>query len=82
MKKEQVEQETRGKCAYAPPKIEFYAAESGKLLGTSFIGEAGAGLNTSNDFSEHERGKDGGVVYDAKAVILGQEFSFSDVWEE
>ena len=35
MKKEQMKQETRAKCAYVPPLIEVCAAEFSRLLATS-----------------------------------------------
>ena len=35
MKKEQMEQETRAKCAYVPPKIEVYAVEACRPLASS-----------------------------------------------
>ena len=39
MKKEQKEQETRAKCAYAPPRIEVCASESCLILaGTAIFG--------------------------------------------
>ena len=82
MDKDKKEWEKKAKCVYVPPKVEVYEAAPNHLMGTSFIGEAGGGVNKDDDRSEHERGLDGGVEYGAKAVILGQEFSFSDLWEE
>ena len=79
--KENKEKE-RARTVYVPPRIEEYEVAPGHLMGTSFYGEADMGDNKDHDLSEHERGVDGGVQYGAKAVILGQEFSFSDLWEE
>ena len=43
MKKEQMEQDTRAKCAYAPPRVEIYEAEPGALLvGTNFGNDPGS----------------------------------------
>ena len=82
MKKEQKEQETRAKCAYVPPRVEVCVAEPGRLMGTSFYTfEHNPGTDNDGD-SDHHGGSDGGVEYGAKTVILGQEFGFSDVWEE
>ena len=70
------------KCAYVPPLIEVYEATPGRLLGTSFYTfEHNPGDNEDGE-SDHHGGSDGGVEYGAKAVILGHEFSFSDLWEE
>ena len=85
MKKKLMEQETRAKCAYVPPRVEVFASEPGELLaGTRVAGEAGEA-----EFGEFVGGSgDGGSAGEAnlstgaKSVILGQEFSFSDVWEE
>ena len=79
--KENKEKE-RARTVYVPPRIEEYEVAPGRLMGTSFIGEHSGGNNMADDRSEHERGIDGGVQYGAKTVILGQEFSFSDLWEE
>ena len=81
MKKNQREQE-RARSAYVPPRVEVHGAAPSRLMGTSFIGEHSGGNNMADDRSEHERGIDGGVQYGAKTVILGQQFSFNDVWEE
>ena len=85
MKENKVKEEARAKCAYVPPRIEVFAAESSTLLaGTRVYGEAGEA-----EFGEFVGGSgDGGSAGEAnlstgaKSVILGQEFSFSDVWEE
>ena len=71
----------KARCVYAPPKIEVHAACLGRLMGTSFWGTHNEGDDQTGD-SDHNTGHDGGVEYGAKAVILGQEFSFSDLWEE
>ena len=69
-------------CVYVPPRIEVHEVAPGRLMGTSFYGEADMGDNKDHDLSEHERGTDGNVQYGAKAVILGQEFNFSNPWED
>ena len=84
MKKNQREQE-RARSAYVPPRVEVFASEPNELLaGTRVYGEAGEA-----EFGEFVGGSgDGGSAGEAnlstgaKSVILGQEFSFSDVWEE
>ncbi|MBR5440776.1 MAG: hypothetical protein IKV37_04390 [Prevotella sp.] len=61
------------RVAYATPRIEICAAEPYKFLAASDTILGG----------EHEGGDDNGEVTGAKqVVILGQEFSFKDLWEE
>ena len=95
MKKEQMEQDTRAKCAYAPPHVEIYAAEPGALLaGTTTIG-GGAGGGIDDNIAgggAGQAGEDPGIgdappdgstnFGGGAAKILGREFSFSDVWED
>ena len=82
MKKENMENDKwRAKCVYVPPCVEVYAAEPGRLLEQSFNG-GHTGADETYDTSDHAGGNDGGIEYGAKAVILGQEFSFSDIWAE
>ena len=78
--KENKEKE-RVRNVYVPPKIEMHRAEFGRLLGTSFFGQAGEG-EAQNDDNDHNSGHLNPVESGAKQVILGQEFSFSDLWEE
>ena len=81
MKENKVKEEARAKCAYVPPRAEVYAAEPGWLMDTSLLG-GHAGADETYQDSDHAGGNDGGIEYGAKTVILGQEFGFSDVWEE
>ena len=82
MDKDKKEGKTRAKSAYVPPKMDVYAAVPGRLLGTSFYTfEHNPGTDEDGE-SDHHGGSDGGIEYGAKAVILGHEFSFSDLWEE
>ena len=76
--KENKEKE-RARTVYVPPRIEEYEVAPGRLMGTSFYGTHAA---ADGGDSDHERAGDGGEITGAKAVILGQEFSFGDVWEE
>ena len=71
----------KAKCVYVPPKAEMYAAMPSCLMTTSFWGQGGEGEGQYSDH-DHNSGHNGGIEYGAKAVILGQEFSFSDMWEE
>ena len=114
MKKEQMEQDTRAKCAYAPPRVEIYEAEPGALLvGTNFGNDpgsadftgyftgggnaggasfgtplSGSGSAGGGSFGSSFGGGGGSagqtrpVSTGAKSVILGQEFGFSDVWDD
>ena len=79
MKKNQREQE-RARSAYVPPRVEVCISEPSRLLEQSFNGGHN-GANETYDTSDHAGGNDGGIEYGAKTVILGQEFGFSDVWE-
>ena len=87
MKKEQKEQETRAKCAYAPPRIEVCASESCLILaGTAIFGgthgdaifNGATGTHGDATFGggvgTHLDAVAGGVVGNAKAF-------FSDPWE-
>ena len=84
---EKGQKEKRAKCVYVPPKIEMYAADSGRLLGTSFYTDEHNPGNEPDGSSDHTPGDlviSGGTSSGngAKQMILGQEFSFSDLWEE
>ena len=81
MEKDKKEWEKKAKCVYVPPRVEVHAATPGRLLGTSFFGQAGEG-EAQNDDNDHNSGHLNPVESGAKQVILGQEFSFSDLWEE
>ena len=68
-----MEKTTRLRVAYATPRIEVCAAEPYKFLAAS---DTDLGGNAGD-------GDDNGEVTGAKqVVILGQEFSFKDLWEE
>ena len=84
MKKDKKEWEKKAKCIYAPPCIEVYAAEPSDLMATTnYEGDHQQGDVEGYDASDHQRGDlDPGGGAGAKAMILGQEFSFSDLWEE
>ncbi len=84
MDKDKKEWEKKAKCVYAPPLIEVYAAEPSDLMATTiFDGDHLQGNIEGYDESDHIRGDfDPGGGAGAKAMILGQEFSFSDLWEE
>ena len=84
MKKNQREQE-RARSAYVPPRIEVFAAESSTLLaGTRVYGNPGNASAGEYMGGSGDGGSAGQAYFrtGAKSVILGQEFSFSDVWEE
>ena len=67
---------------YAPPRVEIHASELGKrLMGTSFWGTHNEGDDQTGN-NDHNAGHIFEPEYGAKAVILGQDFSFSDLWEE
>ena len=90
MEQNRMENDTgRARSAYVPPLTEVYATEPNSLLaGTDgvFSGGAGGGSSDDNDGggagsgTGENNGLDGGLG--AKAMILGQEFSFSNMWEE
>ena len=72
------------KCVYVLPLIEVYEAAPSNLLGISPQGDHQQAL-FGDDSSDHQRAviaDNSGTNNGAKAMILGQEFSFSDVWEE
>ena len=78
----EIKEKERARTVYVPPRIEVYAISSGRLLGTSFFtDEHNPGEDQSSD-SDHNSGSLKPVENGAKQVILGQEFSFSDLWEE
>ena len=80
MKEKEKEKERRRRDGYVSPEIEVYAVESGHLLGRSLFGDhIQAEDGNEND---HERAGDGGEINGAKQMILGHEFSFSDLWDE
>ena len=81
MDKDKKEWEKKAKCVYVPPQIEVYEAVPGRLLGTSFWGTHADGDENYGD-NDHAPGNLNPVESGAKAVILGQDFSFSDLWEE
>ena len=47
MKKEQMEQETRAKCAYVPPRVEAYATEPSWLMEVS--GQHNVGIDDGEE---------------------------------
>ncbi|MBQ7540135.1 MAG: hypothetical protein IJT13_03315 [Bacteroidaceae bacterium] len=62
----------KARMNYVPPRVELYRTEASQILaGTTEMHQGSAGSGT-----------DDGVVTGSKTVILGQEFSFTDVWEE
>ena len=69
------------KCIYVPPRIEVHETAPCRLLEQSFNG-GHTGADETYGGNDHSGGNDGGIEYGAKTVILGQEFSFSDLWEE
>ena len=78
----EIKEKERARTVYVPPRIEVYATSSGRLLGTSFFtDEHNPGVDQDGD-SDHNSGNLKPVENGAKQVILGQEFSFSDLWEE
>ena len=88
MKEKQKEQQTRAKCAYVPPCVEVHAAEPSQLMGaTLYNSDHAQGFDNTGE-SNHQRGTLNDVLGitsgsgGAKEVILGQEFGFSDVWED
>ena len=87
MKKNQREQE-RARSAYVPPLVEVHAAEPSHLMGaTLYNSDHAQGFDNTGE-SNHQRGRLNDVLGitsgsgGAKEMILGQEFSFSDVGEE
>ena len=84
MKKKTMErQEARARTVYVPPRIEEYEAAPDSLLGnTSFYSIGHALGDEKYEESDHNAGHIFEPEYGAKAVILGQEFNFSDLWEE
>ena len=74
----------KAKCVYVPPLVEVYAAEPNDLMATTiFDGDHLQGDINGYDESDHERGDlELGGPNGAKQMILGTEFSFSDLWEE
>ena len=71
----------KAKCVYVPPRIEAHETAPGRLMGTSFWGTHNDGSDQTGD-NDHNAGHIFEPEYGAKAVILGQEFSFSNMWEE
>lgn len=73
------------KQEYVVPCIEIYAAEACRLCQQSFYGGHKPGTGGNNDLDDdggnHKPGIGGDGDLEAKRVILGQEFGFSDVWE-
>ena len=78
----------KAKCVYVPPRVELHIAEPSQLMGATLYnsdhaqgfdntGESNHQRGTLNDVLEIMTGSNG-----AKEMILGQEFGFSDVWEE
>ena len=74
----------RARTVYAPPRVEVHETAPQNLLGISPQGDHLQGRDMSDEGGDHARGLDmsGDTGAGAKAVILGQEFSFSDLWEE
>ena len=81
MKENKEKEKERARCIYAPPKIDVHAIEFHQLLRNSVWGNHIQGMSDDDD-AEHIRGLDDGKEVGAKTMILGQEFSFSDLWEE
>ena len=82
MEKDKKEWEKKANCVYVPPRVEVCVAAPGRLLGTSFFTDGhNPGVDQDSD-SDHNSGNLKPVENGAKQVILGQEFSFSDLWEE
>ena len=77
-------EETIRKQPYVPPRVEVYAAESSAILaGTTEIG--GTHEDGEQDYNvggSAGSGSGDGTITGAKQMILGREFSFSDLWEE
>lgn len=83
MMEEKKMEKVMARAVYVVPQTEaFSSIGSMRLLGTSFYGWNGDGTDESGD-SDHHGGDDGGVEYGSKSInIFGQEFSFSDPWED
>ena len=97
MKKEQMEQETRVKCAYVPPCVEVHEAEICQLLsGTGggytpptppasgiFDSDHRLGADNTSD-NNHQRGTLNNVlgVYTGSAGAKEMGIEFSDLWED
>jgi len=92
-KKEQKGQdERRAKCYYVPPRIEVYTSVLNALLaGSWFVGGHDPAIGGNGDLDgggDHQPGIGGNGDFEAKVIILGQEFSFlgqefsfADPWE-
>ena len=87
----EIKKKEKAKCVYVPPLTEVYAAKPCAFLaGTAFFGINAGSASFGNFFSNGGSASNGGggsagaanLSTGAKAVILGQEFSFSDPWEE
>ena len=78
----EMKEKERARTVYVPPRIEVYATSSGRLLGTSFYTDGHNPGNETDEGSDHTPGNIAAPEVGARAVILGQEFSFSDLWEE
>ena len=74
----EIKEKERARTVYVPPRIEVHETVPGRLMGTSFYGNHGNGVD--DDDSNHHSAGDDGFITGAK--ILGRDFSFSDVWEE
>ena len=81
MEKDKKEWEKKAKFVYVRPRIEAHETAPGRLMGTSFWGTHNDGSDQTGD-NDHNAGHIFEPEYGAKAVILGQEFSFSNMWEE
>ena len=80
----QFAEETVRRQPYVPPRVEVYASSLGAILaGTTEIGGTHEdGEQNYNVGGSAGSGSGDGVVTGAKQMILGREFSFSDLWEE
>ena len=76
--------ERKNRKGYVVPCMEIHMAEFHPLLGISPQGDHMQGRDMSDEGGDHMRGidKSADTGAGAKAMILGQEFSFSDIWEE
>ena len=69
---------------YVTPRVEVHPAEPSALLAgtTIFTGTHEDGSLEHSTGGTHDDGVGEGIVTGAKQMILGREFSFSDLWEE
>ena len=80
----------KASLVYVRPLTEVHSADSCALLAGTFIDSSAGNADFGGYFTDDVGGSSPGgssagqanVATGAKAVILGQEFSFSDLWEE